>query len=195
MKIEVILLGLILGFICLALVLHKIYLSRIYSRVRETTEGDFKMEDLLAHLELPQGSNFNTIMFASWLLFFVGAAYLFFQTPSIFQDMNYFRKATWIASAWYGMIIFGWGVMALGFSLAFGLTKIYKYYIIHPRVKKMMAFLAPLLLTISILISIYMGSIYPATSEMVWFGGYFALLAPMILLLSPVFLNLKEGVR
>jgi len=54
--------------------------------------------------------------------------------------------------------------------------------------------MAPVLLTISISISIYLGSIYPATSEMVWFGGYFALLAPLILLLSPVFLNLKEGV-
>lgn len=194
MKIEVILLGLMLALLCLALLLHKVYLDRIYSQVRRTTEGDFEMEDLLTHLRLPQGSNFNTIIIASWLLFFVGTAYLFFQTPSIFQEMNYFRQATWIASAWYGMTIFGWGVMALGFSLAFVVTRIYRYYIIHPQVKKMMAFMAPVLLTISISISIYLGSIYPATSEMVWFGGYFALLAPLILLLSPVFLNLKEGV-
>ena len=194
MRFELVLLGLILTIIGLALLMHKIYLKRIYSHVNETVDGDFNMEDLLTHLRLPQGSNFNTIMLASWMLLFVGAAYLFFQTPSIFQDLNYFRKATSIASAWYGMIIFGWGAMIPAFFLSFGLTKIYRYYIIHPRIKKMMAFLAPLLLTISISISIYLGSIYPATSEMVWFGGYFALLAPLILLLSPVFLNLKEGV-
>lgn len=194
MRFEVVLLGLILTIIGLALLMHKIYLKRIYSHVSKTVDGDFNMEDLLTHLRLPQGSNFNTIMLASWMLLFVGAAYLFFQTPSIFQDVNYFRKATSIASAWYGVIIFGWGVMIPAFFLSIGLTEIYRYYIIHPKVKKMMAFLAPILLTSSILISIYLGTIYPMTDQMIWFCGYFALMAPLILLLSPVFLGVKEGI-
>lgn len=195
MRFEFLLLGLILAFMGLAIVMHKIYLDRIYSQVRETTDSDFKMADLLTHLKLPQGSNFNTIMLASWLLFFVGTAYLFFQTPSIFQDANYFQKATWIASEWYGMIIFGWGIMALTCILAFAVPKIYGYYIIHIMIKKMMTVLAPILLIVSLLISIYLGTIYPKTNEMFWFCGYFSLLATLILLLSPVFLSIRGGVR
>ena len=194
MRMELLLLGLILTIMGLAMAIHKTYLDRIYLRVRKTTDGNFEMAELKAHLELPQGSNFNTMMLLSWLLFFVGIAYLFFQTPAIFQDWNYFSLAR-IASAWYGMIIFGWGVMGLTFILAVAIPAIYKYYIIHRMVKKMMAFLAPLLLTISIVISLYLGAIYPRTDEVIWYWGYFALLAPLILLLSPVFLSIKGGVR
>lgn len=194
MRYELILLGLMLALLSLALLLHKVYLDRIYGQVRRTTEGDFEMEDLLRHLRLPQGSNFNTIIIASWLLFFVGTAYLFFQTPSIFQGVNYFRLAP-LASTWYGMIVFGWGVMALVFILALFIPKIYGYYIIHGQIKKMMAFLAPPLLTSSIVISIYLGTIYPRTDEFVWFCGYLALLATLLFLLSPVFLSIKEGSR
>lgn len=194
MRWELHLLGLILILMGLALVIHKTYLDRIYLRVRETTDGDFEMAELKTHLELPQGSNFNTMMLLSWMLFSVSIAYLFFLTPAIFQDLNYFRLP-WIASDWYGMIIFGWGVMCLTFILAVSIPKIYKYYIIHGMVKRTMAFLAPLLLTISILLSLYLGTIYPRTDDMIWFCGYFALLAPLILLLSPVFLSIKGGVR
>ncbi|HPE64071.1 MAG TPA: hypothetical protein PLQ49_08200 [Methanothrix sp.] len=194
MRLELLLLGLILAILGLAMVIHKTCLDRIYHRVRKTTDGNFEMEELKKHLELPQGSNFNTMMLLSWLLFFVGMAYLFFQTPAIFQNWNYFQLPR-IASAWYGMIIFGWGVMGLTFIPAVVIPEIYKYYIIHGTIKKMMTFLAPLLLTISILLSLYLGAIYPRTDDMIWYCGYFALLAPLILLLSPVFLSIKGGVR
>lgn len=69
MRLELLLLGLILAILGLAMVIHKTCLDRIYHRVRKTTDGNFEMEELKKHLELPQGSNFNTMMLLSWLLF------------------------------------------------------------------------------------------------------------------------------
>ncbi|MCX6673569.1 MAG: hypothetical protein NTY37_07305 [Methanothrix sp.] len=184
----------ILAIMAGALVFHNLYINKIFRKVKETNDGGFKKEELLTHLELPQGSNFNTFMIASWMLFFVALALFFFQTPGI--SPWYYFQAIQIASSEFGLIVFGLAVMIVTALAAFSIPKVYRYYIVSRGIKALMVNFALPLLMISIAISIYHGTVYPQASEqswdLFWILGYVTLVAPLILLITPIVCSLKE---
>ena len=120
MSLGIIPLATILAIIAAALVFHYLYMDKIYRKVRDTSDSGFKKEELLTDLELPQGSNFNTFMIASWMLFFVALAFLFFQTPG--TSPWYYFQAIHIASSEFGLTVFGIVVMFVTALAAFNIA-------------------------------------------------------------------------
>jgi hypothetical protein len=169
-------------------------MDKIYRKVRDTSDGGFKKEELLTDLELPQGSNFNTFMIASWMLFFVALSFLFFQTPG--TSPWYYFQAIHIASSEFGLTVFGIVVMIVTATAAFNIPKVYRYYVVPRSIKALMVNFALPLLMISIAISIYLGTVYPQADvqswDLFWVLGYFTLVAPLILLIMPIVCSLEE---
>ena len=194
MSLGIIPLAAILAIIAAALVFHYLYMDKIYRKVRDTSDSGFKKEELLTDLELPQGSNFNTFMIASWMLFFVALAFLFFQTPG--TSPWYYFQAIHIASSEFGLTVFGTVVMIVTAVAAFNIPKVYRYYVVPRSIKALMVNFALPLLMISIAISIYLGTVYPQADvqswDLFWVLGYFTLVAPLILLIMPIVCSLKE---
>lgn len=194
MSLGIIPLAAILAIMAAALVFHYLYIDKIYRKVRDTSDSGFKKEELLADLELPQGSNFNTFMIASWMLFFVALAFLFFQTPG--TSPWYYFQAIHIASSEFGLTVFGIVVMIVTAVAAFNIPKVYRYYVVPRSIKALMVNFALPQLMISIAISIYLGTVYPQADvqswDLFWVLGYFTLVAPLILLIMPIVCSLEE---
>ena len=194
MSMGIVPLAVILVIMAAALVFHYLYIDKIYRKIKGTNEGNFKKKELLAHLELQQGSNFNTFMIASWMLFFVALAFLFFQTPG--TSPWYYFQAIQIASSEFGLIVFGIVVMVVTALAAFNIPKVYRYYVVSRGIKALMVNFALPLLMISIAISIYLGTVYPQSDvrswDFFWILGYATLVAPLILLIMPIVYSLKE---
>jgi hypothetical protein len=194
MSLGIIPLATILAIIAAALVFHYLYMDKIYRKVRDTSDSGFKKEELLTDLELPQGSNFNTFMIASWMLFFVALSFLFFQTPG--TSPWYYFQAIHIASSEFGLTVFGIVVMIVTAVAAFNIPKVYRYYVVPRSIKALMVNFALPLLMISIAISIYLGTVYPQADvqswDLFWVLGYFTLVAPLILLIMPIVCSLEE---
>lgn len=193
MSMGIVPLAVILVIMAAALVFHQIYINKIYTNLKGSKES-FRMADLKKSLEMPQGSNFNTFMIASWMLFFVALAFLFFQTPGI--SPLYYFQAIWIASSDYGLLVFGLAIMFVTSILAFSIPTVYRYYITSRGIKMLMVYFVPLLLMISIGISIWLGTIYPDADEnhwnLIWDLGYVTLLASLIFLVTPIIGGLWE---
>jgi hypothetical protein len=192
MRHEIELLALLAGIMLLALFIHFAYLNRVKSRISTVMDGKIGTDDIKNALRAPQGSNFNTLLLSSWSLFFVALAFLYFLTPSIFENWNYFSIPI-VASYEFGLMILGAAVIALTGLLAFGITRIYGYYSIPEGLKTTTIYLAPLLLVISISISIYLATTYPIENKNYWNLGYLTIIASQILLLLPVFSGFLGG--
>jgi hypothetical protein len=173
---------------------HSTYISRIAKHVRKTTVEHFSRKDLVSALHISQGSNFNTVMIFSWCLFLVAFVFLYFLTPTIFPEWNYFRFSK-VASFSLGPAIFGIAiVMILGFIVSVHVPRAYSSYLISNNLKKI-NLLTPLLLIGSILCSVYLGTIYPAVSSSYWNAGYVAIFLSLVLLLSPIIMGFFEEMR
>ena len=94
---EVPLLILLVAVMVIGYLFHAFYLSRITRHVNRTTDERFSRKDLINALRISQGSNFNTVMIFSWCLFIVAFAFLYFLTPTVFPQWNFF-KFTQVAS-------------------------------------------------------------------------------------------------
>jgi len=150
------------------------------------------MNALMNALQLRQGSNFNTLVLMSWSLLFVAFVFLFFLTPSVFQNWNYFDMLPRIASGGAGLLTLGLAVVAIPGIGAFSVPLMYRYYAISRRTKRWMI-LMPIPLTVSLMLSAYLATIYPATNMMYWMLSGLLLLGSEIMLLLPFIEGLVEG--
>lgn len=181
--------GMIVGYL-----FHASYLSRITRHVNGTTDERFSRKDLVNALRISQGSNFNTFMIFSWCLFVVAFAFLYFLTPTVFPQWNFF-KFTQVASDSFGLAVFGGVVMMfIGIFVSIHIPRAYSSYIISHNLKKL-NLLTPLVLIASIMSSVHLATIYPGTSPEYWIIGYVAILLSLILLLSPIIKGLVEEMR
>ncbi len=186
MMYEIELLAILAGIMLLGGLLHFAYLNMIRARLNKIVSSNVEINDLKKALHISQGSNFNTVLLSSWSLFFVALVFLYFLTPTIFENWNYFQIPA-AASYEFGLIILGAAVILLTGLLAFSIPRIYGYYVIPRALKNIIVYFVPLLLVISISISIYIGTIYPLKDNSFWNLGYLTLIASQIMLLLPVF--------
>lgn len=196
---EVRLLGLVVAIFLVGSILHWIYLKSIEEKLRAKAGGNFDMRALKNALQVRQGSNFNTVMLASWSLFFVALASLYFLTPTVFPGFNYFRLAQ-IASDWWGFASFGILVIIIIFFAASAIPGLslpwtYRFYVIPRIMKRFLTPVVPMLLVVSIVSSLYLGTIYPRLDAFSWNVGYIALLLAQLLLILPVFVGFVEEIR
>jgi len=173
--------------------LHVMYLKMIESMVKRTEESDFNLEDLMRSMHISQGSNFNIMMILSWSLLLVALAFLYLLTPSIFPEWNYF-KIPRVASLDWGFAIFGAAALIPGALISIFVPKVYSYYQIHKRLKAIAAAIPALLLG-SIICSVHLGTIYPASDQFYWNLGYSMLAAAAVLMILPISIGFLEAWR
>lgn len=187
------LLAIMVGLLILGLIIHMHYFERVTGHIRKTSNSAFKRKDLMAALRMPQGSNFNTMMLFSWLLFLVAFAFLYFLTPDVLGTWNYF-KVPQVASDSFGLFYFGGAVIIPGILVVLFVPQCYSYYQISVQLKQL-TLLAPLFLLASIACSVYLGTIYPQTNPFYWYVGYGSLLISLVLLLLPIIKGYIEEMR
>ena len=193
---EILLLIFLVAVMIMGQLFHKAYFSRIERHVKGTSDPDrtFLRNDLKKALRIPKGANFNTVMIFAWLLLLVAFIFLYFLTPTIFPELNYFRFSK-VASESFGLAIFGVAVILIpGLFVTIHIPRAYSYYLIHIRLKEM-NLMTPLLLIGSILCSVHLGTIYPGYDQLYWVLGYVTLLISLVLLLSPIIIGLAEEMR
>lgn len=192
------LIGLVLFVVLLAggAFLHRLNLVRTYNRLLSVSGGVSK-EKVEEALFTPQGSNFNAAAISAWMLLFVALAYFFFLTPRVFPDLNYFLVAD-LASGRLGLFIFGLMVMlvtGLVGVASLRLMKFYGFYEVSGGMKTAIMLTVPVLM-ISISLSVYLGTLYPAGDATGLKAAALAtLLLSQIILLLPVYIDTWEAVR
>ena len=199
MNYEILLLGLLAFILACGLGFHLAYLKNTYKRVGVSyigSEGNsdvqFDMAALKESLQLSQGSNFNTFIIAAWSLFFVAIAFLYLLSPIL--PVNYF-EIPFVASYKLGLLILSMSVILVTALAAFSLPMIYRYYVIHRRIKILMAYILPLLFLLSISLSAYLATIYPEINPRIWNISYFFLASAEVLLILPFLIGFWEGSR
>lgn len=159
---------------------------------------------LYAELTVSQGSNFTALAFASWIMLFVAIAYLYLLVPT-YLPYSYMQVAS-LASNQMGFAIMGiaMGLLAAAIILfldklpedrrEFKLTEIYSFYTISKNAKKLIA-LTLLALAASIVLSAYLGTIYPGESEPAKLGSLLLLLLSAVILVMPIYKETLEAMR
>ena len=165
------LLALILIF---AAVLHINNLIRVHRLMAVLQhKKEVSKELLYAEMTVSQGSNFAALALASWIMLSVAIAYLYLLVPTILP-FSYMSIAE-LASNPLGFAIFG--ILVAGLAAAFilfldklpddhrelKLMEMYSFYSISRAMKKMIG-MTVVFLCISVLLSAYIGTIYPAHS-------------------------------
>jgi hypothetical protein len=188
------LLILLVAIMIVGLLAHMHYFVRITNHIKRTSDRAFQQEDLKIALRIHQGSNFNTMMLFSWCLFVVAMAFLYFLTPEIFPNWNYFSFPQ-VASDSFGLAYFGAALIILpGILIAVFVPKGYQYYQISRQLKQV-TLSVPIILLASICCSIYLGTIYPATDKSLWYLGFAALATALIIMLAPIGKGYLEELR
>lgn len=174
---------------------HQLYLWRIKNNVRRTSpDRTFQEKDMRRALQIPQGSNFNTVALFSWNLLLVALIFLYLLTPEIFPEWNYFQLSQ-AASKNYGLALLGVIVVLIpGFVMSLHLPKVYGYYLISRWLKEL-NLLTPVLLIVSIFCSVNLATIYPQIDGFVWIVGYATLFAALVLMLAPIIMGFGEEMR
>ncbi len=179
----------LIGGIC-----HQAYIYRVHAIVKKTADSSFSRNALLKSLHITQGSNFNTLMILSWSIFLVALIFLYFLTPDIFPDKNYFLFPK-MASESYGLAVFGIAVILIpGTLIALIVPRVYSYYLIS-RWLKNLNLLTPIFLIASLFCSANLATIYPLTDRFIWNLGYAALFVALVLLLLPIVIGFVEEMR
>jgi len=158
-----------------AAILHINNLNRVHKLMSILQhKKDVSKALLYKEMTVSQGSNFTALALASWIMLFVAVAYLYLLVPTILP-YSYMNIAE-LASCNWGFGIFG--ILAAGFVEAIillldklpedrrelKLMELYSFYSISKVVKKMIG-MAVIALCISVMLSAYIGTIYPAHSQ------------------------------
>ncbi len=190
--------------LALAVLLH---VKNIYSVHRLMTLLQKKTVDrshLYAEMTVSQGSNFTALAFASWIMLFVAIAYLYLLVPT-YLPYSYMQIAS-LASNQLGFAIMGiaMGLLAAAIILFLDklpedrrelrLTEIYSFYNISKTAKKLIA-LTLISLAASIVLSAYLGTIYPEEANAAKLGSLLLLLLSAGILVLPIYKETLEAMR
>ena len=190
--------------LALAALLH---IKNIYSVHRLMTMLQKKTVDrshLYAEMTVSQGSNFTALAFASWIMLFVAIAYLYLLVPT-YLPYSYMQIAS-LASNQLGFAIMGiaMGLLAAAIILFLDklpedrrelrLTEIYSFYNISKTAKKLIA-LTLIALAASIVLSAYLGTIYPEEANAAKLGSLLLLLLSAGILVMPIYKETLEAMR
>jgi hypothetical protein len=155
-------------------------------------------------MTVSQGSNFTALAFASWIMLFVAIAYLYLLVPT-FLPFSYMDIGE-LASNPMGFFIFGILVALLVVSVIlflnklpedrrdFRLTELYSFYAISKATKKMIG-LTVIALCISVILSAYIGTIYPVKSIASQLISLILLIVSAAILMMPIYKEAWEARR
>ena len=189
----------------LAAILHINNLNRVRKLMavlqhkKEVSKAIFYKE-----MTVSQGSNFTALALAAWIMLFVAVAYLYLLVPTILP-FSYMDIAE-LASSTLGFAIFGLLVAGLAGAIYLFLDKLpqdhrdlklmelYSFYSISKTVKKMIS-MTVIALCISVLLSAYIGTIFPAHSQPAELLSLMLLVASAGILVMPIYKEAWEARR
>jgi hypothetical protein len=197
---------LILGFALLillfgAVVLHNSYLKAVYAKIVDLKHEPVNYTDFYEKITVSQGSNFVGLANAAWIMLLIAISYFFLLTPGklSFSYMN--NMADW-ASSQVGLLALG--VIATLFAIIvmlildmlpenrrnLKLTELYSFYSISKNMKNVIILAIPFS-GLSILLSTYIGIIYPEQNMMVEAISAAILFVSAVFLVLPVLVGRK----
>jgi hypothetical protein len=153
-------------------------------------------------ITVSQGSNFIGLAFASWILLFVAIVFLYLLVPTILP-YSYMRIAE-LASSPMGFLVLGILVfIILGAAILlldklpedhrdFKLTELYSFYSISKGMKRIIG-LTVLPLCVSVLLSSYLGTIYPERSIAAELISLTLVVISACILATPIFKEASRG--
>ncbi|HPS91536.1 MAG TPA: hypothetical protein PKV33_05220 [Methanothrix sp.] len=180
----------------LAGALHINNLNRVHKLMVVLQKKTVSKSLLYKELTVAQGSNFTALALTSWIMLFVAIAFLYLLVPT-FLPFSYMDVAD-LASNTMGFAIFGISIALLVAILIlfvdklpedlreFKLTELYSFYSISKAMKKMIG-ITTILLSFSIILSAYLGTIYPGRSLAVEFISLLLLIVSAALLITPIY--------
>lgn len=169
-------------------ILHIINLRKVRKLMAILQEKKEVSKALLyKDMTVSQGSNFTALALSSWIMLFVAIAYLYLLVPTILP-FSYMDLAE-LSSSQLGFAIFGLITALLAAIIILfldslpedfreiKLTELYSFYSVSKGIKRMIA-MTLILLCISVILSAFLGTIYPSRST------YAELLSLMLLIVS-----------
>jgi len=180
-----------IALILVSLILHHFCMRRLYHELDKIKKSAFKIDQLEEVCAQPQGTNFNTMAVVSWNLLFLSIGLLFFLTPEIFGLS--LMKVPHLASSRFGFLGFGIFLSILTFVFYVRLPKIYSFYEISKGQKTHIFYAAPLMMLVSMILSVHLATIYPDRNELLWNLSYIFMMLGEIMLIFPVLSGI--GVR
>jgi len=187
-----------------AALLHIKNIYRVHSLMTMLQKKTVAKPLLYAEMTVSQGSNFTALAFASWIMLFVATSYLYLLVPT-YLPYSYMQVAS-LASNQMGFAILGIaaGLLAAAIIIFLDklpedrrelrLTEVYSFYTISRSAKKLIA-LTLIALSASIVLSAYLGTIYPDQSEAAKLSSLLLLLLSAGILVMPIFKESLEAMR
>jgi len=195
--------ALALGLV-LAGALHINNLNKVHKLMGLLQKKTVSKSLLYKEMTVAQGSNFTALALASWIMLFVAIAFLYILVPS-FLPVSYMEIAE-LASNSMGFAIFGLSIALLVAIIIlfvdklpedireFKLTELYSFYSISKAMKKMIG-LTVVFLSFSVILSAYLGTIYPNRSAVVELISLLLLIISAAILIMPIYKEAWEARR
>jgi hypothetical protein len=188
----------------LAGVLHINNLNKVHKLMVVLQKKTVSKPHLYKEMTVAQGSNFTALAFTSWIMLFVAVAFLYMLVPT-FLPFSYMNLAE-LASNPFGFAIFGFLVALLVAAIVlfldklpedrreFKLTELYSFYTISKTTKKMIG-LTIIALCISVILSAYLGTIFPNHSIGFELISLLLLIVSAFILVMPIYREAWEAGR
>lgn len=188
----------------LAGVLHINNLTKVHKLMGVLQKKTVSKSLLYKEMTVAQGSNFTALALASWIMLFVAIAFLYMLVPT-FLPVSYMEIAE-LASNSMGFAIFGLSIALLVAIIIlfvdklpedireFKLTELYSFYSISKAMKKIIG-LTTILLSFSVILSAYLGTIYPNRSAVVEIISLLLLIVSAAILIMPIYKEAWEARR
>jgi len=188
-----------------AAILHINNLSRV-RKLMAVLQHKKEVSKALLYKEMTvsQGINFTALALAAWVMLFVAAAYLYLLVPTILPFS--FMDIAELASNTMGFAIFGLLVAGLAAAIILfldklpedhrdlKLTELYSFYSISKAMKKIIG-MTVIALCISVLLSAYIGTIYPVHSLPLELLSLMLLVVSAGILVMPIYKEAWEARR
>lgn len=188
----------------LAGALHIINLNKVHKLMETLQKKTVSKSHLYKEMTVAQGSNFTALALTSWIMLFVAIAFFYLLVPT-FLPFSYMDVAE-LASNAMGFSVFGLSIALLVAIIIlfvdklpedlreFKLTELYSFYSISKAMKKMIG-ITTILLSFSIILSAYLGTIYPGRSASVELISFLLLIVSTAILIMPIYKESWEARR
>ena len=188
----------------IAAILHINNIKNVHKLMEELQRKKVDKSHLHKEMTVSQGSNFAALAFASWIMLFVAIAFLYLLVPTVLSFS--FMDVAELASNPFGFAIFGITVGLLAAVVIFfldklpddrrelRLTELYSFYVISKGTKKMIG-LTLIALYGSVVLSAYVGTIYPDRSMDAQLISLALLIVSAGILVMPIYKEAWEARR
>jgi len=182
-------------------ILHIIYLNQVYAKIVDLRRKSVAIEEFYENMTVSQGSNFTGLAISAWIMLFVAIAFFYLLIPGKLPFDYMDMMSNW-ASSQIGFLAFGLiaSILAIAGILVLDmlpekhrnlkLTELYSFYSVSKAMKQMIALTIPFF-GLSIILSAYLGTIYPDQNIIAEMTSFALLFISTVVLVLPVWVGRK----